>query len=92
MIIVEIDLTGTNPAIATTILATILVATDITTTIARIPEIYALFARNYIAVHKSILKRNKTLKRPDSSQGTLADSIPNHLPLISVLIRVISNI
>ena len=46
MIIVEIDLTGTNPAIATTILATILVATDITTTIARIPEIYALFARN----------------------------------------------
>jgi hypothetical protein len=45
IIIVEIDLTSTNPATATIILV-IIVATTITTTIARILEIYTLFARN----------------------------------------------
>jgi hypothetical protein len=90
MITVEINLTGTNPATATIVLA-IIVATATTATTARIPEIHALFTRNHTTIHRSIPKRNKTLKRPDSSQGTLADSILNYLPLASVLIRVISN-
>jgi hypothetical protein len=67
MIIVEINLTSIDPATAIIILATILVVTDIIATIARIPEIYASFARNHTTVYRSILKKNKTLKRPDSS-------------------------
>jgi hypothetical protein len=46
MIIVEIDLTNINPATATTILATILVITNIIVIIVRILEIHASFARN----------------------------------------------
>jgi hypothetical protein len=63
-----------------------------TATIAQIPEIYALFARNQIADLGSIYKRNKMLKRPDLSLGTLADLMLNCLILASVLIRVIGNI
>ena len=81
IIAVEIDLTDTDPvATATTVIA------------ARILEIHVLFARNHITVYRSILKRNKMLKRPDSSLKTLADSMLNRLILASVLIRVISNI
>jgi hypothetical protein len=81
IIAVEIGVTDTN-----------LVATATTIIAARILEIYALFARNHIIVYKSILKRNKMLKKPNSSLKTLADSILNRLLLASVLIRVISNI
>jgi len=66
MIIVEINLTSIDPAIAIIVLAT-RVAIAITIIIAQIPEIYALFTRNYTTIYKSILKRNKTLKRPDLS-------------------------
>ena len=67
IIIVEIDFTSTNPAIAIIVLVTILVITDTTAIIAQILEIYALFARNYTTVYRSISKKNKTLKRPDLS-------------------------
>jgi hypothetical protein len=67
IIIVEIDFTSTNPAIAIIVLVTILVITDTTAMIAQILEIYALFARNYTTVYRSISKKNKTLKRPDLS-------------------------
>jgi hypothetical protein len=67
IIIVEIDFTSTNPAIAIIVLVTILVITDTTAMIAQILEIYALFARNYTTVYRSIPKKNKTLKRPDLS-------------------------
>jgi hypothetical protein len=67
IIIVKTDLTSTDPAIATTVLATILVATDTTIITVRILEIHASFARNQTAAYKGIPKRNKTLKRPDSS-------------------------
>jgi hypothetical protein len=81
IIAVEIRVTDTD-----------LVTTATTIIAARILEIYALSAKNYIIVYKSIPKRNKMLKKPDLSLETLADSIPNRLLLASVLIRVISNI
>jgi hypothetical protein len=65
---------ATNPVVTTII------------TIAVILGILALFARNYTIIYKSIFKRNKTLKRPDLSQGTLANLILNYPPLASVLI------
>jgi hypothetical protein len=81
IIAIEIGVTNTN-----------LVATATTVIAARILEIYALFARNYIIIYRSIPKRNKILKKPDLSLETLADLILNRLLLISVLIQVISNI
>jgi hypothetical protein len=46
MIIVETNLTSTDPVTVTTVLATILVITDTTIITVQILEIYALFARN----------------------------------------------
>jgi len=68
-----------------------LVETATTIIAARILEIHALFIRNHTIVHRSIRQRNKRQKRLDLSLGTLADLIPNHLLLASVLIRVIGN-
>ena len=51
-----------------------LIATALTTIIARIPEIHASFARNHIVVPRSIHRRNKTLKRLDLRLKTSVDS------------------
>jgi hypothetical protein len=85
MITVEIDLTSIDPATATTILA-IIVATIITAIAARILEIYTLSARNHTIVYRSILKRNKMLKRPDLGLRILTGLILNYLVLVGVLI------
>jgi len=78
--IVEIDLIDMD-----------LIAIDTTATIVRILESHASFARNQTVDPGNIYKRNKMLKRPYLSPGTLANSTPNRLILASVLIGVISN-
>jgi hypothetical protein len=68
IIIVEIDLTGINRTAIT-----ILVATVTTAITVPILEIYALFARNQIAIYRSIRQRNKRQKRLDLRLKTLVD-------------------
>ena len=76
-------------------LTSIDLATTITVILIRIPEIYALFARNYTIDPRSIHRRNKKLKRLDSILGTLISFLkrPKTLViLIDALLLYIYNI
>jgi hypothetical protein len=57
-----------------------------------ISAISALFIGKKDATPRSILSRNRTIKRRDLSQETSADLTPSHLTLAGALIRAMNSI
>ena len=75
IIIIGIHLTAMDLVTITAMIPVVTAMTIITVRTIRISKTYALFIRNQTAVPRSIYRRNKTLKRPDSRLETLIDLV-----------------